>query len=92
LPAGAGVEPGISYLLSGSGFVTVMLDPGIYTGSASALPDQKIVRVCLAKIEDYGMPLAPDGKRLKRIDPVQASEALNGLARLTRAAQNEEGN
>ena len=61
-----------------------MLDPGIYTGDTSALPDQKIVSVCLSQIEDYGVPLAPDGKRLRDIDPVQASEALAGLARLTK--------
>ncbi|MFC3494404.1 DUF4132 domain-containing protein [Glycomyces rhizosphaerae] len=83
-PAGGGVEPGISFALTGSGYLTVMLDPGIYTGSVSALPDQKIVSVCLSQIEDYGVPLAPDGKRLKDIDPVSASEALAGLARLTK--------
>ncbi|GAA2137546.1 DUF4132 domain-containing protein [Glycomyces algeriensis] len=84
-PEGGGVEPGLLYALPGSGYLTVMLQPGIYTGSVSALPDQELTAVCLSRNGDFGTPLAPDGKPLDDIDPVRASEALSGLARITRS-------
>ncbi|MEU5152697.1 DUF4132 domain-containing protein [Glycomyces sp. NPDC021274] len=85
-PEDGGVEPGILYALTGSGHLTVELEPGICTGSVNAYPDQKIASVCLNRSGDFGEPFLPDDERLGDVDPVRASEALSGLARLTGAA------
>ncbi|MDN3239291.1 DUF4132 domain-containing protein [Glycomyces tritici] len=84
-PEDGGVEPGVLYAFPGSGYLAVELDPGIYVGSASAYPDQKTASVCLSFNGYFGSPLFPDGEPLSDIDPVLASEALSGLARLTRS-------
>ncbi|MFG3341479.1 DUF4132 domain-containing protein [Glycomyces sp. NPDC048151] len=69
-----GVDTGVSYRLPGGGSLDVDLDPGIYVGSVDAYPDQALKAVYLSGVE------APAD-----LDPVAVSEALAGLARLTRA-------
>jgi len=78
-----GGEPGISFPLPGSGYVTMDLDPGIYAGAAAESGNQTLLRVRLATTEKYrheGELEVPTD-----IDPVAASEALAALDRLTAA-------
>jgi hypothetical protein len=80
MPGNGGVEPDISYLLPGGGSVVVDLEPGIYTGSVSALPDQTVKGVYLSGVDVHG---SRRGNRPEDLDPVAVSEALAGLVRLT---------
>ncbi len=71
-PGDGGIALGLSYPLPGAGAVTVALDPGIYAGSYGESPDQTLTSVRLQL-----------GSHRPGFDPVAASEALTGLARLT---------
>ncbi|SDD66092.1 DUF4132 domain-containing protein [Glycomyces harbinensis] len=83
-PEDAGMEPGIAYTFPGGGCVSVRLDPGVYTGSVREYDRQTLETVRLAAVEEYYH--APSGAVPESIDPVAASEALSGLARLTGTA------
>ncbi|KAB2350193.1 DUF4132 domain-containing protein [Actinomadura rudentiformis] len=70
MPEDGGVEPRIFRPFRG-GSVVIDLDPGIYSGSVQALPDQRLVSITY------------DGE----LDPVSASEILADLTHLTEGAQ-----
>ncbi|MCD0444859.1 DUF4132 domain-containing protein [Glycomyces sp. A-F 0318] len=82
-PEDAGMEPGIAYTFPTGGCIVVGLEPGIYTGSVQEYPRQTLASVRLSPFEDYRR--ASGGALPAAADPVAASEALAGLARLAAA-------
>ncbi|THV38506.1 DUF4132 domain-containing protein [Glycomyces buryatensis] len=88
LPEDGGVEPGMFKELGHAGYLVIHLDPGIWVGAISECPDQTLEAVFLthSRPSAYDLQFDLDSFRGNRIDPVEASEILASLSKITKTA------